>query len=143
MRLSSLILGIVCAVAVIAILLSVLGVNFHSPSVLQGSALYNPSNEITVKGIVTGVEEFDCPVSEGELGVHLTLKTTDGTLQIHLAPARILQGQKLVFYPGDQVQVVGAKTRLSGKNGVIARELTRGNESYIFRDSTGKLLMVQ
>ena len=143
MKLSSLILGIALAVAVIAVLLSVLGVSFHAPSTLQGAALYNPADEATLNGTVTGVEEFDCPVSENELGVHLVLKTSDGTFQIHLAPSRILQGQKLSFAPGDQVQVVGARVRLNGKKGIIARELTRGNESYIFRDAAGKLLMVQ
>jgi len=143
MRLSSLILGIIFAVAIIAVLLSVLGVSFHAPTALQGAALYNPANEITATGTVTGVEEFDCPVSEGELGVHLTLKTAEGNLQVHLAPSRIMQGQKLSFSPGDQLQVTGARVRINGTKGIIARELTRGNETYIFRDQEGKLVMVQ
>lgn len=144
MKLSSLLLGAVSAVAVIAILLVVLGVRFHSTTTsLQGAALYNSANEVTVKGTVTAVEEFDCPVSEGELSDHLMLRTADGVLQIHLGPSRILQGQKLNFVPGDQLQVVGARVELYGKDGLIAQEITRGNESYIFRDHDGKLLMVQ
>ena len=144
MKLSSLLIGIVFAGVVIAVLLLVLGVRFHSTTTsLQGAALYNPANEVTVKGVVTAVDEFDCPVSEGELGLHLTLKTADETLQVHLGPSRILQGQKLGFAPGDQLQVVGARVELYGKNGLIAQEITRGNESFILRDHDGKLLMVQ
>ena len=143
MKLSSLLLGVVAAGVVIAVLLLVLGVRFHTGPSLQGAALYDPANEVTVKGVVTGVEEFDCPVSEGELGVHLTLKTTDGTFQVHLAPSRILQGQRLAFVAGDQVQVLGSQVRVNGKKGIIVRELVRGRDSYIFRDPAGNLLMVQ
>jgi len=143
MRLSSLILGVIAAIAVIAIGLSVLGVSFHSSTSAQGAALYDPAKEITVKGVVEEVQEFDCPVSEGELAGHVMLKTSDGVLQVHLAPTRILQGQKLSFAPGEPLEVVGARIRLAGKNGIIAREITRGNESIILRDPKGNLLLVQ
>ena len=143
MRLSSLILGTIVAVAVVVIVLSVLDVSFHRSVTGQGAALYDPAKEITVRGVVQGVEEFDCPVSENELAGHLTLKTPDGVFQVHLAPTRILQGQKLSFAPGEALEVVGGRIRLAGKNGIIAREIIRGNESIIFRDPKGNLLLVQ
>ena len=143
MKISSLLYGLVFAVVVISVLLLIAGVGFHRPVTVQGAALYNAANETAVKGVVEEVQEFDCPVSEGELGSHLLLKTTDGVLQVHLAPVRIMAGQGLKFAPGDQIEVVGAKVRLLGKNGLIAREITRGNESYIFRDHEGKLLLTQ
>ncbi len=143
MKILSLLYGLVFAVAVIAVLLLVLGVGFHRPVTAQGAALYNPANEVVVKGIVQEEQDFDCPVSEGEVGSHLMLKTSAGVLQVHLAPVRIMSSQKLSFAPGDQIEVVGSKIRLEGKNGVIAREITRGNETIIFRDGQGKLLLVQ
>ena len=143
MKLSSLIFGTVFAVVVLAAVLWVLGFGFHAPPSAQGAALYNSANEVTVKGVVQEIQDFDCPVSEFELSRHLMLKTPDGTLEVHLAPTRILHGQKLSFSPGDQVEVVGSKTRLAGKNGIIARELTRGNETIVFRDPEGKLLLAQ
>jgi DNA/RNA endonuclease YhcR with UshA esterase domain len=130
-------------VATIAVLLLILGGNFHRPVNVQGAALYNPAEEVTVKGVVQEVQEFDCPVSEGEIGSHLMLKTSDGVLQVHLAPVRIMTSQKLTFTPGEQLEVVGAKVRLAGQKGLIAREITRGNESIIFRDGQGRLLLVQ
>jgi len=143
MRAISLLYGLVFAVVVTAALLLILGVSFHRPATGQGAALYNPANEVVIKGVVQEVQQFDCPVSEGELGSHMMLKTAEGVLQVHLAPVRIMQGQKLSFAPGDQVEVLGSKIRLAGENGLIAREVTRGNESIIFRDREGKLMLVQ
>ena len=142
MKLSSLFIGMIFAVAVIAVLLMVFGVSFHRP-LAQGAALYNPANEVVVRGVVQEVQEFACPVSEGEMGDHLLLKTGDGVVQVHLAPARIMRSQNLKFAPGDQIEVVGSKFRFQGQNGLIAREVIRGNESFIFRDPQGKLLMMQ
>lgn len=143
MKISSLLYGMVFAVVVIVVLLLIMGVGFHRPVTAQGAALYNAADEVVVGGLVQEVQEFDCPVSEGELATHLMLKTANGMVQVHLAPVRIMAGQKLSFAPGDQIEVVGSKIRLNGTNGVIAREITRGNESYIFRDNDGKLLLVQ
>ncbi len=143
MKLSSLLYGMVFAVVVISVVLLILGVNFHPPVSVQGAALYHASDEVTVKGVVQEVQDFDCPVTEGEIGSHVMLKTADGILQVHLAPVRIMSGQNLHFAPGDQIEVVGSKVRLAGKNGVIAREVTRGNETYTFRDHDGKLMLSQ
>ena len=144
MRLSSLILGTIVAVAVIAVLLLFFGVlSFERPVTAQGADLYNRSNEIVAKGVVREVTEFDCPVSEGEIGSHLTLATADGILQVHLAPARVMRSQKFRFTPGDQLEVVGSSIRIAGSNGLIAREITRGNEVFTLRDPYGKLLLVQ
>jgi len=131
------------AVAVSAVLLLVLGVSFHHPVTAQGAALYNPATEDVVRGVVQEEQKFDCPVSEGEIGSHLMLKTSEGVLQVHLAPARIMSSHKFSFVRGDQIEVLGSRIRLAGKNGVIAREITRGNETIIFRDGQGKLLLVQ
>jgi hypothetical protein len=143
MRIRSLLYGMAFAVVFIAVFMLVLGVNFHRPVTLQGAMLYNPADEVVVKGVVQEVQDFDCPVSEGELSSHLMLQTPDGVLQVHLAPVRIMTSQKLSFTPGDQLAVLGAKIRLEGKDGLIAREVTRGNESIIFRDGQGRLLLVQ
>jgi len=143
MKLSTLFIGMIFAVAVIAVLLLVFGVNFHRPVTVQGAALYNPAAEVTLKGVVQKVEEFACPVSEGELGDHLLLRTADDTVQVHLAAARIMRGQNLKFLPGDQIVVIGSRVHSQGKDGVIAREITRGDETITFRDAEGKLLLTQ
>lgn len=144
MRLSSLILGAIAAVAVIGGLLWVTGtMKFERPVTAQGAALYNRATETTVKGVVRELRDFDCPVSEGEIGSHLMLMTANGALQIHLAPARILRSHQMRFAPGDQLEVVGSALRIGGKEGMIAREVNRGNESFALRDPDGRLMLVQ
>lgn len=143
MKLSSVVAGAISAIAVIAIVLLIAGVRFERPLSTQGPALYNPADEITVNGVVQEVQTFSCPVSEGEEGGHLMLKTAERTVRVHLAPGRILRSQNITFAPGDQLSVVGARFRFRGSDDVIAREVTRGQENYVLRDHTGKLLVVQ
>lgn len=143
MRLSSLVVGAISAIAVIAVVLLIAGVHFERPVAMQGAALYKPANEIVIQGRVSEVQEFTCPVSEGEMGEHLILQTSDGAVQVHLAPGRILRSQNISFAAGDQISVVGSKFRWHGNNDVIAREITRGNENFVFRDRQGKLMLMQ
>lgn len=138
----SLLLGSILSVAVIAVLLLTFGVKPRGPAE-QGAALYNVATESTVKGAVRAVEDFTCPVSESEMGRHLRLQTDKGIVQVHLAPARVMRSQKFTFSPGDQIEVLGSQLSLQGQDSIIAREITRGNESFFIRDREGKLLLMQ
>jgi len=73
----------------------------------------------------------------------LRLQTSSGLVQVHLAPARVMRSQKFSFAPGDKIEVLGSKIRLQGQDSLIAREITRGNESFFIRDREGKLLLIQ
>ena len=143
MKLSSVLCGVTFACVVVVVLLLIMGVHFQRPLPAQGTAIYDPAKETLVKGVVTEVSDFACPVSEGEIGSHLMLQTANGVVQVHLAPARIMRGQKLSFARGDQLEVVGSQFRMRGENDLIAREITRGNETLVFRDPKGKLLITQ
>jgi len=100
MKISSLLYGMVFAVVVVAVLLLIMGVSFHRPVSAQGAALYNATDEVVVGGRVQEVQEFDCPVSEGELASHLMLRTADGLVQVHLAPAsRRLTTEMQILHP--------------------------------------------
>lgn len=143
MKLSCILSGLGFALVVAVVLLLIMGVHFQRPLAQSGSALYNPATETIVRGVITEVSDFACPVSEGEIGTHLKLQTATGVMLVHLAPARIMRGQKLSFAPGDQLVVVGSQARMLGKQDLIARELERNNETLIFRDAQGKLLLTQ
>ena len=139
MKSSSLIFGMVLAVVVLAVLLLVFGVRFDS----NQSAVYRAGNEQTMAGVVDEVGDFTCPVSANEMGAHLRLKTASGPVVVHLAPARIMRSQSYRFHSGDNIEVRGAPVRVGGADGMIAREITRGNEIITLRDKEGKLLLVQ
>jgi hypothetical protein len=143
MKLSSMVLGTGLALGVAAVLMVVLGVNFQMPLPANSAELYNPANEIIVTGVVTESRDFICPVSEQEVGSHLLVQTANGVMLVHLAPARVLRGQKIVFAKDDNIAVVGSRVPQLGKNDLIAREITRGNETIVFRDQQGKLMLTQ
>ena len=138
----SLLLGTILAMAVLGTLLLTFGVKPRGPTE-QGAALYNVASETSIKGVVRAVEDFTCPVSESEIGRHLRLQTPAGMVQVHLAPARVMRSQAFSFSPGDQLEVLGSRVRLQGEESLIAREITRGNESFFLRDRQGQLLLVQ
>ena len=142
MKLSSILLAAVCFIVLVAALMLMLGVKVHRAPA-QGAKLYNPATEITLKGTVAEVREFACPVSEGEIGSHLMLKTGDGLVQVHLAPGRIMRSNKLSFAVGDKLTVLGSKVDLLGREDVIVREITRANEDFVFRDRAGNSMLVQ
>jgi hypothetical protein len=143
MKLTSILSGVVFAGVVTVVLMLIMGVHFQRPLPAQGAALYDPATETVVKGVVSEVRDFTCPVSEEEMGSHLLLQTAEGVIQVHLAPARIMRGQKLSFVRGQQLTVVGSRARMLGKDDLIAREVQRGDETLIFRNPQGKLLLSQ
>jgi hypothetical protein len=104
--------------------------------------VYSASNEQTVQGVVQDVQEFYCPIS-GDEGTHLLVKTAHGNLQVHVAPTRFLRDKKFSFSKGDQIQVVGSRIIYNGHEALIARTVTRGNETMAFRQPSGKPTWVE
>jgi hypothetical protein len=143
MKAFSLFIGMFLAVVVIAVLLLVFGVRFGRPSAAMGAALYNPATETSITGVVQEVQDFTCAVSEREVGRHLLLRTTDGVVQVHLLPSRVLRAQHVEFKPGERVAVTGSKTRLLGMDALIAREVVRGTDTFMLRDKAGSVMMQQ
>jgi len=133
-----LLFGTVGAVVVIAGLLLVFGVRFTSDYVA-----YDPAKEMTVTGTVMGFDEFACPAADGELERHLTLQTESKSYEIHLAAARIMRSVGWDFKTGDKIQVLGAPVRYRGKDGLLVRQITVGQNIYTFRDPKGELLIRQ
>lgn len=143
MKLKGLLIGMVVAIAVFAALLLIFGVRFQAPMSAHGPALYNAGTEATVSGVVTGIREFSCPVNDGQLGYHFTMKTAKGVVQVHLVADRIMRSQEIRFAPGDRIEVVGSKFHFQGSDDLIARQIKRGDETFIFRDRQGAVMMVQ
>jgi len=99
---------------------------------------YNSATEATFKGTVEEMRERLCPVSGG-LGSHVILKLSDGkTIEVHLAAARFVNIYEMTFKRGDQIEVMGAKVNFEGVDTIFAREVRRGNETFVFRDKEGK-----
>ena len=107
------------------------------PAFAEKAPKYDPSTEGVFKGTVVEVRDRQCPVSGG-LGSHVVLKLADGSsIEIHLATSKFVKTYDLTFKEGDQLEVTGSKIRFEGVETVYAREVKRGNDTYVFRDKDG------
>jgi hypothetical protein len=98
---------------------------------------YDRAAEATYKGTVEEVRDRQCPVSGG-MGSHLILRlAASKTIEVHLASTKFVKAYDLVFRKGDVVTVVGAKVQFEGVETIFAREITRGGETFVFRDKDG------
>lgn len=108
----------------------------------QRAPKYNAATEVKVQGIVEEVQQFWCPINSDE-GTHLMLKTDTGILQVHVAPRRFLEGNGVSFSKGDEVAVVGSRVTYEGHNAMIARKVTRGDQTFAFRQPDGSPMWVE
>ena len=108
----------------------------------QRAPKYNAATEVKVEGVVQEVKQFWCPIN-GDEGTHLMLKTDTGILEVHVAPVRFLQGNGVSFSKGDQVSVVGSNVVYEGHEAMIARKITRGDQTFAFRQPDGRPLWVE
>jgi hypothetical protein len=98
---------------------------------------YDRAAEATFKGTVEEVKDRQCPVSGG-MGSHIILRLSPSeTIEVHLATTKFVKTYDLVFNKGDVVSVVGTKVQFEGVETIFAREVTRGSETFVFRDKDG------
>ena len=108
----------------------------------QRAPRYNAANEVKVDGVVQEVKLFWCPIN-GDEGTHLMLKTDTGILEVHVAPRRFLEGNGVSFHVGDKVSVAGSTVTWEGHAAMIARKITRGDQTFAFRQPDGRPLWVE
>ena len=123
--------GIACGVA-LALWLGTPAAAFAQES----SFTYDPSAEITVSGTVLAVAAF--PVADGGVGVHLDLKTPDGTLNVHVAPALFVGQANFWFFADDQIEIVGARASIDGNSAFIARAVKKDGKTLALRAPDGR-----
>ena len=138
MKSYSLILGLILGMLVIGVLVIGFG-GSQDPASIR----YNAATETTVQGKILHIDEFACPVAEGEMGEHLVLQTSSGPVQVHLAASRIMRSVNFPFKVGEGIAVVGSRVKFRGHQDVIAREIIAGDEIFRLRDSSGQLLLKQ
>jgi len=125
---------------VAAIILFLLTVTLAWAQAPASSPKYDVTKEVTIKGVVQEVKDFQCPVSGG-MGAHLVVKTDKGLVTVHLALSKFLGEYGFAFAKGDAVEVTGAKARVGDdENAILARTIDRGNQTFSFRDKAGKPL---
>jgi len=97
---------------------------------------YDLATEAKMKGTV---EELKLPdKGKDKEAAHLTLKTTDATIDVYLCPKSFLDDMGSTLAKGDEVNLTGSKVKQDGVDLVLARELVKGTDTLVLRDDKGK-----
>ena len=103
-----------------------------------GPPPYDPSKEVTVSGVVKGMESIEVP--DGKRSI-LVLTVNNEPLGILLGPEAWVQKQGVAFAAGASVQVVGLTGyRFNGGSAMMPRTVKVGTKTLTLRDATGKPL---
>ncbi len=99
---------------------------------------YDPATEVTLKGTIAEISERHCPVS-GSMGFHFILKMQDEkTIEVHVATSKFVKDYEIALNKDDQVEVIGSKVKFEGGDTILARQITRGDDVFVFRFKDGK-----
>ena len=120
----------------IVILMFVLGLSFAAfAQGPRGVRNYDPKSEVTVKGTIEDVQEQ--AGKGGWTGTHLVLKTESGTLPIHVGPSAYIAKKQFSFAKGDEIEILGSKVSIAGKETLLAREITKEGKTLVLRNAQG------
>jgi hypothetical protein len=109
----------------------------------QGSPMYDVTSETTIMGVVESVQTIAGPDSRGRRGLggtHLVLKAETERLEVHLGPTAYLAEQRVRLATGDVVEILGSRISIDDMPVLLARQITKGGETWTLRDATGRPL---
>lgn len=104
---------------------------------------YDPNAVVTVQGQVEKVETRSRPARsalENKPGREvriLSLKTAQGTVLVHLGPAKFLEEQQFAPKVGDTLSVTGSKMNTAKGDVIVAAEVKSGDKTVKLRDAQG------
>ncbi len=102
----------------------------------QFNRMYDPKTVETVSGEVVSIDKVR-PMKGMHYGVHLTLRTANETISVHLGPEWYLGNQDVKIEHGDKIEVKGSRVSFEGKPAIIASEIKKGAETLRLRDENG------
>jgi hypothetical protein len=105
----------------------------------MGSAyqrMYNPATVETLSGTVESVDKVT-PMKGMHSGIHLTLKTDKGIVDVHLGPEWYIERLDTKIQKGDDIEVKGSRVTIAGKPAIIAAEVKKGDNVLVLRDTNG------
>jgi hypothetical protein len=96
---------------------------------------YDLHAEAKIKGTV---DEVKLPPkgSEKEI-VHLLVKNGPETMDVYLCPKSFMDEMGMDFNQGDEITLTGSKVKQGETDLVLAREVVKGNNTFLLRDAKG------
>jgi len=101
----------------------------------QTPVRYDSAAEKTISGTIKAVVAF--PAEDGGVGVHFDLKTAEGLVSVHVAPALYIGQQNAFFFADDQIEVIGTRTVEDGNVAIWAKAIQKGNTLLVLREADG------
>ena len=101
----------------------------------SGGPKYDVHSEIKTKGVVDEVKML--PFGSRKDVTQLTIKSGDDKVFVYVCPKAFQEEMGIIFNKGDEITVTGSKVKLEGSDVILARELTRGTDTLMFRDDKG------
>jgi hypothetical protein len=103
---------------------------------------YDKSTVVTIQGTVQDVQEGTMqPGAMGRMsgmgGLHLTVKTEEGTVTVLAGPASFAKDKGFSFAKDDKVEVIGSRVKYNGAEAIIAREIKKGGKTLVLRNEDG------
>jgi len=96
---------------------------------------YDLQTETKIKGNIVDVK-LPPKGSEKEI-VHLMLKSGADTLDIYLCPKSFMDDMGMDFAKGDDISLTGSKVKQADADLILAREVVKGNNTFVMRDAKG------
>ena len=101
----------------------------------SGPPKYDLRTEAKFKGTV---EELRLPPKGSAKEVaHLLVKDGADTVDVYLCPKSFFDDMGMSFSKGDEVAFTGSKVKQSGTDLILARQVVKGNDTFVFRDEKG------
>ena len=108
----------------------------QAPAKLAISLPYNFQSEIKIKGTVADIKLNGTEANTEVAGLVVT--TGAGSIEVLLCPKSFLDDMGVSFSKGDEVEITGSKVRHDDLDGMLAREVVKGNDTVVLRDKQGK-----
>jgi hypothetical protein len=97
---------------------------------------YDPQTETKLKGTI---QELKFPEKGNEKeSAHFLVKNGEDTLDVVVCPKSFLDEMGVSFAKGDEIELTGSKVKQEQASLVLAREIAKGDDKLILRDSKGE-----
>lgn len=84
------------------------------------------------------VEELKLPPKGSEKeAAHLLVKSGADSVDVYLCPKSFLDDMGMGFSKGDEIALTGSKVKQGEVDLVLAREVVKGNDTFVLRDAKG------
>jgi hypothetical protein len=99
-----------------------------------GLASYDLAREVTLVGTV---EAFTASADAPPLGAHVTVRSGNGIVDVHLGDARLLSANHFTLHSGDSVRIVGESVAYGNGTQFVARLVQIGTQVLAVRSVRG------